>query len=68
MITLNQIMQKWLLWAGISFVLGGAISWGMMLGVSNPVSLQEDLSGYAIGWVIFGLILICVFFIKRKNK
>jgi hypothetical protein len=60
-------MQNWFFWAGISFIIGGAVSWGLTVGASETVSFQEDLSGYAIGWIIVGIVLIGVGFVKRKK-
>lgn len=60
-------MQNWFLWAGISFIIGGAISWSLTVGATEPINFQEDLSGYAIGWILVGIVLIAVGFIKRKK-
>ena len=61
-------MKNWFVWAGISFVIGGAVSWGLTAGASQPVSFQEDVSGYAIGWILVGIVLIGVGFFKRKKN
>ncbi len=60
-------MQNWFLWAGISFIIGGTVSWALTIGATETVSFQEDLSGYAIGWILVGIVLIAVGFIKRKK-
>ncbi len=60
-------MQNWFLWAGISFIIGGIVSWALTIGATEAVSFQEDLSGYAIGWILVGIVLIGVGFIKRKK-
>lgn len=61
-------MQNWFLWAGISFILGGVISWGLTQGATEIVSFKEDVSGYAIGWILVGIVLIAVGFLKRKKQ
>ena len=44
------------------------MSWGLTVGASETVSFQEDLSGYAVGWIIVGIVLIGVGFVKRKKR
>ena len=60
-------MKNWFFWAGISFVIGGAISWALTAGVSEPVSAKEDLSGYALGWIAVGIVLTVIGYVKRKT-
>ena len=60
-------MQSWILWAGISFIVGGIISWGLTVGALGTISLKEDLSGYSIGWILVGIILAIIGYIKRKH-
>jgi len=55
------------MWAGISFVIGGIVSWALTRGATEYVGPQEDLSGYAIGWILVGIVLIVVGFLKRKK-
>ena len=60
-------MKNWLFWAGVSFVVGGAVSFALNLGATEHVSPSEDLTGYAIGWMLVGIVLIVIGFIKKKN-
>jgi amino acid transporter len=60
-------MKTWFLWAGISFVIGGVVSFVLTKGATESVSFQEDISGYSIGWIIVGLVLILVGFLKRNK-
>ena len=60
-------MKNWLFWAGVSFIVGGAVSFALNLGATETLSPSEDLSGYAIGWILVGVILITIGFIKKKN-
>lgn len=64
---MNYSMQNWFLWAGISFIVGGFVSFALNAGASGTVSFQEDISGYAIGWILVGIVLISVGFIKKKK-
>ena len=47
--------------------MGGVVSWALNAGATETVSFQEDLSGYAIGWILVGIVLIAVGFIKGKK-
>lgn len=60
-------MKSWLFWAGISFIVGGIVSFALNLGATEPPSFSEDLSGYAIGWMLVGAVLITIGYIKKKN-
>ncbi|MDH3501879.1 MAG: hypothetical protein OEL69_05170 [Nitrosopumilus sp.] len=60
-------MANWFLWAGISFILGGVVNSALTMGATEPISFQEDISGYAIGWILVGIVLIVIGFIKRKK-
>ena len=60
-------MKSWLFWAGVSFLVGGTVSFALNLGAAESPSFSEDLSGYAIGWMIVGSILIVIGYIKKKN-
>ena len=61
-------MKPWLFWAGISFVVGGIISLALNLGVQQSLSMLEDLTGYAIGWIAVGIVLIVFSLMKRKKE
>jgi len=61
-------MKTWLFWAGISFVIGGIISLALNLGVQGGLSILEDLTGYAIGWIAVGIVLIIFSFVKSKKE
>ena len=60
-------MQNWFFWAGISFIIGGVVSLALNVGATETVGFREDLTGYAIGWILVGITLIVVGFIKRKK-
>ena len=61
-------MQNWFVWAGISFIIGGTVSWALTEGATAALSMQEDLTGYAIGWILVGIVLIVVGLIKQKRQ
>ena len=61
-------MKTWFFWAGISFIVGGIISLALNLGVQGSLNMLEDLTGYAIGWVVVGIVLIVFSFVKSKKK
>lgn len=61
-------MKTWLFWAGISFVIGGTISLALNLGVQESLSMWEDLTGYAVGWIAVGAVLIVFSFVKNKKE
>ncbi|MFB5623194.1 MAG: hypothetical protein ACE5R5_02645 [Nitrosarchaeum sp.] len=58
-------MKNWLFWAGLSFIIGGAVSFALTLGVTG--SFSEDMSGYSIGWILVGVVLIIIGYIKKKS-
>ena len=60
-------MKSWLFWAGISFIVGGVVSLALNLGATQTPSFSEDLSGYAIGWMLVGAILIVIGSMKKKS-
>lgn len=60
-------MKNWFFWAGLSFIVGGIVSLALTLGATEALSPSEDMSGYSIGWVIVGVALIAIGFIKKKN-
>jgi hypothetical protein len=51
-------MKNWFFWAGVSFIVGGIVSLALNLSVTETLSSSEDLSGYAIGWILVGAVLI----------
>jgi branched-subunit amino acid permease len=61
-------MKSWLFWAGVSFIIGGMISFAINLGATSHVSSSEDLSGYSMGWILVGTVLIVIEYIKKKNQ
>jgi hypothetical protein len=61
-------MKSWLFWAGVSFIVGGMVSFALNFGATEPPSFSEDLSGYAIGWMLVGAVLIIIGYIKKKNR
>jgi len=61
-------MKSWLFWAGTSFIIGGIISLALNLGVQESLSMLEDLTGYAIGWIAVGIVLIVFSLVKSKKE
>jgi hypothetical protein len=61
-------MKTWFFWAGISFIIGGIISLALNLGVQESLSMLEDLTGYAIGWMAVGVVLIVFSILKGKKE
>ena len=61
-------MKTWFFWAGISFIVGGIISLALNLGVQTSLSMLEDLTGYAIGWIAVGIVLIVFSYMKNKKE
>ena len=61
-------MKTWFFWAGISFIIGGIISLALNLGVQGSLSMLEDLTGYAIGWMVVGVVLIIFSQVKNKKE
>lgn len=60
-------MKNWFFWAGVSFIIGGLISLALTLGATASLSPIEDTSNYSVGWIIVGISLIAIGFIKKKN-
>ena len=61
-------MKTWFFWAGISFIIGGIISLALNLGVQESLSMLEDLTGYAIGWMVVGVVLIVFSLVRGKKE
>ncbi len=61
------IMKTWFFWAGISFIVGGTISLALNLGVQSSISMLEDLTGYSIGWIAVGIVLVGFSYMKNKK-
>ena len=61
-------MKTWFFWAGTSFIIGGIISLALNLGAQESLSMLEDLTGYAIGWIAVGIVLIVFSLVKSKKK
>lgn len=61
-------MKTWFFWAGISFIIGGTISLALNLGVQESLSMLEDLTGYAIGWIAVGILLVIFGLVKSKKE
>jgi len=61
-------MKTWFFWAGTSFIIGGIISLALNLGVQESLSMLEDLTGYAIGWIAVGIVLIVFSLVKSKKE
>ena len=61
------IVKSWLLWVGISFIVGGSTSLVINFGVESPLSPMEDLTGYSAVWVAIGIVFV-LFSLIKKNK
>ena len=59
-------MKTWLFWAGVSFIIGGTISLALNLSVQASLTMLEDLTGYSIGWIVVGIVLLI--FSKLRDK
>ena len=62
------VVKSWFFWAGISFVIGGIVSLGLNLGVQGTLTRLEDMTGYSIGWIAVGIVLIAYSLIKNKKE
>lgn len=61
-------MKKWLFWAGVSFIIGGFVSLALNLSVQANLRMLEDLTGYSIGWIVVGAVLIGYSLIKGRKE
>ena len=61
-------MKTWFFWAGLSFIVGGLISLALSLGVQLSIGMLENLTGYAMGWIAVGIVLIVFNYVKQKKK
>ena len=61
-------MKTWLNWAGISFIIGGSISLALNLSVQSTLTMLEDLTGYSIGWIVVGIVLIIYSKLRDKKN
>jgi hypothetical protein len=61
-------MKTWLFWAGVSFIIGGAISLALNLSVQASLTMLEDLTGYSIGWIVVGIALIIYSKFRGKKE
>ncbi|MCY4490592.1 MAG: hypothetical protein OXC46_03905 [Thaumarchaeota archaeon] len=59
-------MKNWLFWAGVGFLVGGVVSYLLNLGATGAISAYEDMSGFAIGWMLAGAVLLVVGLIKKQ--
>ncbi len=60
-------MRGWLFWAGVGFVIGGLVSYSMALAVPGP-GFQADVSGYALGWMGAGAVLLAAGLVLKPSK
>ncbi len=60
--------MMWFFWEGISFIIGEIISLTLNFGVQESLSMLEDLTGYVIGWMAVGVVLIVFSLVKVKIK
>jgi len=61
-------MKSWFFWAGVSFVIGGVISLALNLGVQEKLTMLEDMTGYSIGWMAVGVVLIIYSFMRCRKE
>ena len=62
-------MRKWLIWSGLAFAIGGAISLAMTISVEEVLDPREDLTPYSVGWIIAGIVMIAAgFILKIRDK
>ena len=61
-------MRRWLIWAGLAFIVGGSISLAMILSVQGELDPREDFSSYSIGWILAGITMIGAGFVLKPKK
>ena len=61
-------VKTWFFWAGISFIVGGIISLALNLGVQGRLTMLEDMTGYSIGWIAVGVVLLVYGIVKNKGE
>ena len=61
-------VKTWFFWAGISFIVGGIISLALNLGVQGSLTMLEDMTGYSIGWIAVGVVLLVYGIAKNKQE
>ena len=61
-------MRRWLIWAGLAFIIGGSISLAMTLSIQGELDPLEDLSPYGIGWILAGIVMIGVGLVLKSKK
>jgi hypothetical protein len=44
------------------------VNFAINLAATSPASSSQDLSGYSIGWILVGAVLIAIGYIKKKNQ
>lgn len=64
----NLFVKSWFFWAGISFIIGGMISLALNLSVQGRLTMLEDMTGYSIGWISVGVVLLVYSIVKNKNE
>ena len=61
-------MVHWLIWTGIGFIIAGTVSLAITFGGEGPQRLVEEFFGYSVAWIILGIALIIVGFVKKLRK
>jgi len=61
-------VKSWFFWAGISFIIGGIISLALNLSVQGRLTMLEDMTGYSLGWISVGVVLLVYSIVKNKNE
>jgi len=61
-------VKSWFFWAGISFIIGGIISLALNLSVQGRLTMLEDMTGYSIGWISVGVVLLVYSIVKNKKE
>lgn len=60
-------MRKWIFWAGIGIFVGGIVSLSLNVAVEESLSFREDVSGYALGWIGAGMILMIAGLLSNRK-
>lgn len=61
-------MLRWLIWAGLAFIVGGVTSLAITIGVEGEFRPLEGLSSYSIGWIIAGIVMIILGFVMKSKQ
>ena len=64
----HLFVKSWFFWAGISFIIGGIISLALNLSVQGRLTMLEDMTGYSVGWISVGVVLLVYSIVKNNHE